>query len=1185
MLIRDVELPQALIEAHGAGSLVVFVGAGASVGTPSGLPRFRILAKTIADDAHVEIRDGELDRPESLLGRIDDADADVDVHLRVRDLLSSPDSEPNALHAAITNLVGAAGTSRVVTTNYDLHLSRAAKDAGLDYDEFVGPALPAGDDFNGLVYLHGNLRQEPRHLVVTDGDFGRAYLRDAWAARFLERMFTKYTVLFIGYSHSDMIMRYLARSLGRDSHRYALAPKPIQESDSTDWRQLGIRPIWYEAVEDSREVAEEPHEHLVDIIKGWANEVSIGMLERQQLIARLVSAAPTRIPEEHDQLQRAIADPETVRLFTASARGQEWLDWAGQQPHFKRMFEPTAEANRCTLALANWFAEHFAGNKDLSNAALEVVRVNGGELGPQLWVAIGSHIHRMARPRPDWVSPWLLLLVQSSQQVDNELLEYALDASQWPDHRQAALLLFDHLTEPRAKLQRTYGSDAMPRFDVTFRGGAYWLAEAWQNLFQPNLEDAALELLAIADKNLRQGHRISETAGSNRWGWDPLSDRRTTIRSAPHYAIETPVDVLIDAARDSLETELNASNSTGSAYIAIWAASNVPILQRLAIHGWTIRSDVDETTKISWLRESGWLQKYQLRPEVFHLIEMALPNATRDVADDLVADITAGAETETGRGLSDYAQLDILARIAEKAPGLLSAEEALGRLREEHPEFEIPARPDLSFSTEFRVVPRSPPMTATELHEKIADDPAAAVLEIQGYEDAEPSHEGSTWTDAETVLIETIREHPQDGIAVLDANTDSSSKILSAVIRGWESAKVDVETATVILERLTRENMQGVVTEITRLLSEGGQGEGSPTEWYRSPAAQELATKVWNSLGGTTPETVDSGWLFRAINRPAGQLAQFWIEVVAGDWRDAGDAWTGLTQEHRTSLERLLSAGDDRSANAEVILASQVYFFFKADREWCTETILPLLSWEDPVRALRTWDGFLSWGRWDDGLLAAGLDEHYMGAIERIGSFSEESRQRLLQHLAGVAVYSETDPLPWIKKFTATVDAHIRTEWMEQVARTLDDLTSEAVESQWQQWMHQYWTDRAASIPLVLTKEEASAIAAWVVYLTDSIEDGVNLAVASPANLDGNRTFLRSLKDAQLDQSPAQFARLLGHLLKDVGEPFWGCVELERIVLRTSAQASTEDLTSIVNEALRLGCAGAADWLPESEIG
>ena len=55
---------------------------------------------------------------------------------------------------------------------------------------------------------------ESRHLIVTDKDFGRAYLRDAWAARFLERMFASFTVLFIGYSHDDVVMRYLARASG-----------------------------------------------------------------------------------------------------------------------------------------------------------------------------------------------------------------------------------------------------------------------------------------------------------------------------------------------------------------------------------------------------------------------------------------------------------------------------------------------------------------------------------------------------------------------------------------------------------------------------------------------------------------------------------------------------------------------------------------------------------------------------------------------------------------------------------------------------------------------------------------------------------------------------------------------------------------------------------------------------------
>jgi len=59
-------------------------------------------------------------------------------------------------------------------------------------------------------------------LIVTDEDFGRAYLNDAWAARFLDRMFATFPVLFVGYSHSDTIMKYMARGLGEGAqvHRF-----------------------------------------------------------------------------------------------------------------------------------------------------------------------------------------------------------------------------------------------------------------------------------------------------------------------------------------------------------------------------------------------------------------------------------------------------------------------------------------------------------------------------------------------------------------------------------------------------------------------------------------------------------------------------------------------------------------------------------------------------------------------------------------------------------------------------------------------------------------------------------------------------------------------------------------------------------------------------------------------------
>jgi hypothetical protein len=101
-----------------------------------------------------------------------------------------------------------------VTTNFDTHFSVAAE--GLfqaKVETFYGPALPLGYDFTGLVYLHGCAGKDAGRCVLTDGNFGRAYLTDAWATRFLAAMFTQYVVLFVGYSHDDPVMNYLARGL------------------------------------------------------------------------------------------------------------------------------------------------------------------------------------------------------------------------------------------------------------------------------------------------------------------------------------------------------------------------------------------------------------------------------------------------------------------------------------------------------------------------------------------------------------------------------------------------------------------------------------------------------------------------------------------------------------------------------------------------------------------------------------------------------------------------------------------------------------------------------------------------------------------------------------------------------------------------------------------------------------
>jgi len=1171
MWIREVDFPAALIDAHRSGRLVIFVGAGASMDPPASLPSFRTLTAVIAQEAQQHATDADLDHPDVFLGRL--ADRGFDVHRRVAAHIGVSTSKPNRLHEALVALTTAGGPVRIVTTNYDRHLSRALSElpVSVPFDEYAGPALPMGDDFTGIVYLHGNLRQEPRRLIVTDRDFGRAYLRDAWAARFVERMFATYTVLFVGYSHGDVVMRYLARALGAGAARYVLTSDP----GATDWRPLGLHPIGYPLVDGS-------HDALVDAVEGWASRASMGLLDHRQLIMRLVAAPPSQIPEEASYMEATVADPQGVKLFTELARGQEWLSWAALQGEFRRLFDPSATATECTARLAYWFVEHFVMDETLTSVALGVVRDAGGRLGATLWSTIGHLLHVKGSPRPSWLGPWLALLVQNTPEETSDLLEYALVASQWPDDKAAALLLFDRLTEPQLHVARSFRLPGeVPRFDVKLRGSQHWLNEAWQKLFAPNMTQAAPDVLAIADQHLRQAFHALTATGSAQPGWDPVSFSRSAIEPHPQDRPGEAMDALIDAARDCLESLLSTGDALGAAYAAAWADSDVPILRRLALHGWTQRPDLDSTAKISWLRQRGWLFDHQLHHEVFRLMEVVLPTTDSDVADALVADVLAGPADTNDEELGAYQRFNTLAWIKRHAPRLQSALDAFEQVQSQHPDFAEREVPDLLARIEVGWVQPRPPMTVHDLHERITTNAADAIVELRRYENIEFPADGPRWSDALSLLVETVRDHPADGFAILDATGGDHPDIANGVISGWSTApSIDTATAETIVNRLARLDLATVTESLSRLLAEGGQNDANPTKWFRIPTARQLAADLWSAIS-TGPPAVDvNDWLIRAINHPAGRLAQFWLHAVAADWREAGDQWTGLPPQTRTHLEILLASDDVRSAMAEVIFASQLLFYFGADRQWCQDHVLPLLDWVDAARARRAWDGYLTWGRYNDQLLTAGLLDHYQAAAIHLNEFCDERRRQYLDHLAALTLFSQLDVLPQILSFTATVEPAHRVEWMNHITWTLGDMPTEAVDNEWQRWMQQYWQNRLNSIPLQLTFDEASAMAAWVVHLTDpgSIGQGIDLATSHPAGLRRHAGILRTLNSNRIDNDPIQFAKLIAHLTRHTEEPFWQCHELAELVPQLRNKADTTDINTIIEQALRLGCSNATQW-------
>jgi hypothetical protein len=268
-ITSEVELPQPVIDAQTAGRLVFFVGAGASMDPPANLPSFKNLARQLARIAIVPFDENRKDI-DTLLGSMP---GNFDAHTHARTLIDRQGSMPNSTHTALVRVAASIGPLRIVTTNFDDHISSAASAAGVDVREkWFGPALPLGDNFVGLVHLHGSVSRDPRELVLTDADFGRAYLTRAWATRFLLPMFQTFTVVFVGYSHTDPIMRYLALGLSSGTPRYAFASTDM--ADDSEWTRLRVKTIGYPVEADD-------HGALVAALEAWDVRARMGQTEHE----------------------------------------------------------------------------------------------------------------------------------------------------------------------------------------------------------------------------------------------------------------------------------------------------------------------------------------------------------------------------------------------------------------------------------------------------------------------------------------------------------------------------------------------------------------------------------------------------------------------------------------------------------------------------------------------------------------------------------------------------------------------------------------------------------------------------------------------------------------------------------------------------------------------------------------
>lgn len=1177
MHFSGVDIPLELLEAHQQGTLVLFVGAGASMGPPTSLPSFTELAATVATELGSDVGD-DMGNEDLLLGRLDD-NPHQDVHAIVRRHILKA-TQGNALHTALAKLAGAGGTLRIVTTNYDRFLSHALGETGAAFEEFRSPALPMGDDFDGLVYLHGSVDQDPRKLVITDKDFGRAYLSDAWAARFLERMFSEYVVCFVGYSHRDVVLSYMARGLRPGSKRYAFTSEGL--AATSRWSRLGITPIHYDDEDNS-------HSQLLASLENWGSWAASGLIDRHQLTSRLASTTPSGIPDEDDFLERALEDAVLARAFSGKARGREWLDWISTRDVFQALTDKSiGQPSPSHQVIADWFAENFVVSDAEALYALSFLRRQSKQPNPVLWHSV-CHALLAVKETRDWMTPWILWLVDNlslDREPEIEDLSWLLAEGEAVT-TVGSLLILEEVLKPRPRASHGLLGD---RIEYVVETSHIWLEEITHKLLkgisEPRTAVAILRILEGITQRIYTRNLLASGSSFDTWTYS-----RRAIEESPTLSIDEGADFVIDLARECVDSLARVAHPAAEDLFQKWVNDEVPLLRRLAVYGWLRRPDKSGTEKLEWLLERqdrGLLFETNIRHESLLLIRSALPEASESTRARLLDVVLLGPESPHSE--RDYETFRLLTWITQADPKFMPARAALDALKEKHPEFEEALDPDTGPDTaelEWSTAEDEAPWPEEFLHNLLIKDPKTAVREIRRYQAEKDSFRGPSWWGARQRVTGLVSRWPLDGFALWEHALDDP-EVLKAVIDGWAGSSADSSLAERILDAVAGLELSEYAPTIATLLSPRASNQSPGPSWFELPQARRLALALWPHIKHS--KALDGDPLFTALNSPDGKLAEFWMEAIGHDWRQSKDEWDGLSGQPREALEMMCKPDLLPYSSAWPILVRHLRFLYSADAEWTTMHILPLLTWGLSLLAANFWSVLLQAGGINQALLEAGLKEGLLTTVSRSAELSESARLRLANLLASVAIqslWSGRTRLQWLLELTHSSSPESCAAWISSIRRQLEGTANEVVSQCWDDWMRLYLKARTEGRPRSAPPEEASALAGWVDVLSapENIKKAVDLICLMPAGLSTPTLRLRKMDENRLRSAPNAFARLLAHLMQNSTPPQYLSSDLERVylVLANESEVDGVHLRAIRENALRLGIYSAPQWpIPES---
>jgi PAS domain-containing protein len=1132
MIFAGVRLPEEIRIAQENERLVIFAGAGVSVGPPSKLPNFNRLASLVAGGRPVNY--GHEDK---FLGKL--KHEGTDVHAATARLLLDPKSSPTKLHEQILALFGRASAVRVVTTNFDNHFSTIAQRSFKNETlrEFHAPALPLGDDFSGLVYLHGSARIDAQSLVLTDKDFGTAYLTRGWARDFLVPLFTKYTVLFVGYSHSDVIVSYLARGLNISPlRRWALVDSSIRADQRENWDHLQVSITEYPIDPDN---TEDPHHFLTDFFVDWARHTSESLTARAKRLRAIARALPPENLTVSEYLEYCLRVPRLAEDFCASIRHPAWVGWMHDHGYFKPLFSDVAISPRTetvdVTVLSRWLSSYV--RRKYPEILLGLIETHHQKLTREFSLILAHTLWVDQTKKPDprfgiWV---LVLLSQGKAAVPENIWAYLLKECRIPEHCGVALRLFELLTNPDIELEKS--------IDVAAQGAAsdnaanyfrtkkvdysiswpteskHWLRDAWEHVFAKNLSIVADSLVLIVTKQLILAHQFSRITGKANDRYDALSWHRSSI--APHEQDADPLEeclsILVESARKILLHWVKTDPMRARAQADAWWTAKPILLRRLAVYAKSIDPQYGADERIIWLIENDLLFRSGMKKEVFDVLASAYSTASLHVRRRLLDRIDRGYTGPGARKLDlqtlAYEKFNILIWLRRIDGKCSQVESAIAKIIGAHSSFSERDHPDFDHWTSD--VCALDPKEGFDFDKILLDLPIRYYEALRKGGDHGVHCERWNYIANLSTLFTRSKDWGRSFVEMLTQETNVDDEIWEGVFIAWREViktSDDWEWMLTFIEKLPHKNT--IYEGVANLVSHGIWNKEAKLADPIIDRAATLIDRAWTlcSVGGGPPDESYRNWLNSAINHVGGWIGEFWVHYCNHLYQRHGSTREGIPSAIRARMEDALAGTNRTKIYARIALTAWIGHIFTWDREFAITHFLPLLDWrKNPIIAQQTWSVILNYRRGTSLDLETELIPFYRQFVERITSllkrtsersdqFDEHALENFGQYLAGLAMRVIPNPVDsgFFRDFLPLLPDNVRAALAHGMERHLEQMSSEEQGKLWTTWLRDYLDLRLMGVPVALSVGETKHILEWCLHLRTVFPEAVDRVVQMP---------------------------------------------------------------------------------------